>query len=131
MTSIEALNITEQLRRAETETPVVTGIEALQMTEHPKRVKTETTVVTGIEALQMTEQPKRAETVTPVVIGIEALDIDRTTDLGLSSLPRIVSACFVLHNICELRNTSVDDDSVAQQMAHNNQVEHPNRPDRA
>ena len=59
---VEALDMTEQFERAETETTVVTGIEVLDMTEQSKRAETETPLVTEIEALDMTEQPKRAET---------------------------------------------------------------------
>ena len=34
-------------------------------------------------------------------------------DMGLKSVPNIVYACFVLHNICEIKGVTVDDDIMA------------------
>lgn len=38
--------------------------------------------------------------------------------MGLIYVPSIVYACFVLHNICEIRGINVDDDAVAHQVAY-------------
>ena len=37
--------------------------------------------------------------------------------MGLFSVPCIIYACFVLHNLCELQYINIDDDAVARQVA--------------
>lgn len=44
--------------------------------------------------------------------------LNKRIDMKLSSIPIIVYACFVLHNICEMKGVNIDDDTVAQQIAH-------------
>ena len=49
--------------------------------------------------------------------------------MGLNVIPSIIYACFVLHNICELQGMNVEDDVVAQQMAHDRLPQPENVPD--
>ena len=44
--------------------------------------------------------------------------LNKRIDMGLIYVPSIVYACFVLHNICEIRGINVDDDAVAHQVAY-------------
>lgn len=37
--------------------------------------------------------------------------------MALKSVPNVVYACFVLHNICKVKGVTIDDDIVAQQIA--------------
>ena len=39
--------------------------------------------------------------------------LNKRIDMGLKSVPNIVYACFVLHNICEIKGVTVDDDIMA------------------
>ena len=43
--------------------------------------------------------------------------LNKRIDMGLKFVPNIVYACFVLHNICEMKGVTIDDDIVAQQIA--------------
>lgn len=43
--------------------------------------------------------------------------LNKRIDMALKSVPNIVYGCFVLHNICEIKGVTIDDDSVAQQIA--------------
>ena len=43
--------------------------------------------------------------------------LSKRIDMGLKFVPNIVYACFVLHNICEMKGVTIDDDIVAQQIA--------------
>ena len=43
--------------------------------------------------------------------------LNKGIDMALKSVPNVVYACFVLHNICEVKGVTIDDDIVAQQIA--------------
>ena len=51
-------------------------------------------------------------------------------DLGLSFVPTVMYACFVLHNVCEKHGMTVEDDDVARQIAHDRSVQLDTEPDR-
>ena len=56
--------------------------------------------------------------------------LNKRNDMGLNVIPSIIYACFVLHNICELRGMNVEEDIVAQQMARDRLAQPENAPDR-
>ena len=43
--------------------------------------------------------------------------LNKGIDMALKSVPNVVYACFVLHNICKVKGVTIDDDIVAQQIA--------------
>lgn len=55
--------------------------------------------------------------------------LNKGNDMGLNAIPSIIYACFVLHNICELRGMNVEDDVVKQQMARDRLAPPENAPD--
>lgn len=55
--------------------------------------------------------------------------LNKRIDMGLLFVPSIVYACFVLHNICEIRGMNIDDDAVARQVARD-RMQPENAPDR-
>ena len=55
--------------------------------------------------------------------------LNKRIGMGLVYVPCIVYACFVLHNIGETRDMNIDNDAVAQQVAHD-RLQPENAPDR-
>jgi len=49
--------------------------------------------------------------------------------LGLSFVPTVIYACFVLHNFCEKHGITVEDDDVARQIAHDRSMQPDTEPD--
>ena len=41
----------------------------------------------------------------------------KTVDLKLESVPTVIYACFVLHNVCEQNKVTVDDKSLQEQIS--------------
>ena len=57
--------------------------------------------------------------------------LSRKMDLKLTSVPKVILACFVLHNFCELHHNDIDVELVRNQIARNITDEnmHRNAPD--
>ena len=57
--------------------------------------------------------------------------LTRKIDFKLETIPKLVYACFVLHNFCEKNNVTVDQDAVNNQIEfiRKNETEHQNIPD--
>ena len=57
--------------------------------------------------------------------------LTRKMDLKLETIPKVVYACFVLHNYCEKHNAHVDQDAVTCQIEfiRRNEIEFQNNPD--
>lgn len=55
--------------------------------------------------------------------------LNKRVNLGLSFVPTVIYACFVLHNICEKHGMQVEDDDVARQIAHDRSVQPDTEPD--
>lgn len=55
--------------------------------------------------------------------------LNKRVDLGLSFVPTVRYACFMLHNICEEHGMEVEDDDVARQIAHDRSVQPDTEPD--
>lgn len=56
--------------------------------------------------------------------------LNKRIDLGLSFVPTVIYACFVLHNFCEKHGMTVEDDDVARQIAHDRSMQPDTEPDR-
>lgn len=55
--------------------------------------------------------------------------LNKRIDMGLVFVPKIVYACFVLHNFCEKHGVSMEEDVVARQLAYE-RLQPSNAPDR-
>ena len=57
--------------------------------------------------------------------------LTKTVDLKLESVPTVIYACFVLHNVCEQNKVTVDDKSLKEQISlmKQNEQQFKNNPD--
>jgi FKBP-type peptidyl-prolyl cis-trans isomerase (trigger factor) len=57
--------------------------------------------------------------------------LTKTVDLKLESVPTVIYACFVLHNVCEQKKVTVDDQSLKEQISlmKQNEEQFKNIPD--
>lgn len=56
--------------------------------------------------------------------------LNKRIDMGLTFVPEIIYACFVLHNFCEIQGVNIDDDVVQRHIAHDMAVQPDTTPDR-
>ena len=57
--------------------------------------------------------------------------LTKTVDLKLEPVPTVIYACFVLHNVCEQKKVTVDDQSLKEQISlmKQNEEQFKNIPD--
>ena len=56
--------------------------------------------------------------------------LNKRMDMGLTSLPEIIYACFVLHNICESQRMHIDEELVRAQMVQDKAKQPDTTPDK-
>ena len=55
--------------------------------------------------------------------------LTKKMDFKLDKIPKIIHACFILHNFCERHNVYVDEEQVKIQIELSKEKEHKNVPD--